>query len=287
MLIRMISHFLLFIVEVFLILVSFPMAFRPPALNRSVFNPTLYKRVLDVWFDGLSPDAKGLIEAVMLKWLQGTPESKLAFDNVCRQEFGHALEAVNPKNYPILANESPFRLAAPFIEEIAQAADDTEQTSRTLSLILLFDQIPRHLYRTTETLPLVYNHYDRIALGIAQHMLNMTPRPDLHPSVRYSTVCRLWFYLPLLHSENLENHKTAMRIHDEMRAEALDLAKSDPSTKDSMFFVEKIEEADKIHFDLIQKFGQYPHRNKCLGRESTKEEREYLEAGGETFGVKG
>lgn len=280
----MISHFLLFFIQVVLIVLSLPMAFRPPALNRSIFNPTLYKHVLDVWFDGLPPDAKAPTEAVVLRWFRGPPEAKLAYDERCRNEFGHVLEAVNPKNYPILANESPSRPAAPFIEEIERAADDAEKTSRTLSLILLFDQIPRHLYRTMETLPLVYNHYDRIALGITQHMLNMNPRPDLHPSVRYSMARRIWFYMPLMHSENLENHKISMRIHDEMRAEARALAESDPSTKESAIFMEGPE---KMHFDLIEKFGRYPHRNKCLGRESTKEELEYLEGGGVTFGVKG
>ena len=34
------------------------------------------------------------------------------------------------------------------------------------------------------------------------------------------------------------------------------------------------------HRRVIERFGRFPHRNAALGRESTAEEREYLEAGG-------
>jgi uncharacterized protein (DUF924 family) len=31
------------------------------------------------------------------------------------------------------------------------------------------------------------------------------------------------------------------------------------------------------HLDVIARFGRFPHRNAVLGRESTPEEKEYLE----------
>jgi hypothetical protein len=39
-----------------------------------------------------------------------------------------------------------------------------------------------------------------------------------------------------------------------------------------------------MHVDPIRKFGRYPHRNACLGRESSAEEKYWLSKG-ETFGV--
>ncbi|HET6782825.1 MAG TPA: DUF924 family protein, partial [Pseudoxanthomonas sp.] len=36
----------------------------------------------------------------------------------------------------------------------------------------------------------------------------------------------------------------------------------------------------KLHRDLIERFGRFPHRNAALGRESTREEIEYLAGGG-------
>ena len=38
------------------------------------------------------------------------------------------------------------------------------------------------------------------------------------------------------------------------------------------------------HRDIIAKFGRFPHRNRVLERESTEAEREWLAAGGNTFG---
>lgn len=34
-----------------------------------------------------------------------------------------------------------------------------------------------------------------------------------------------------------------------------------------------------MHHDIIKQFGRFPHRNEVLGRESTKEETEYLVTG--------
>jgi uncharacterized protein (DUF924 family) len=43
---------------------------------------------------------------------------------------------------------------------------------------------------------------------------------------------------------------------------------------------------EKKHYDIIKRFGRYPHRNEALGRGYTALEKEYLESGGETFGDK-
>ena len=277
----------LYLCEALIIALCFPMAFRPHTLNRSIFNPSLYNRVLDIWFEGLPRDAKVTPPTVNERWFQGPPEIKRAFDEKCRQEFSHSLEAVNPQNYPILTNESSFRPAAPFINEINSAGDDGEKTRRTLSLILLFDQIPRNLYRTMETLPLVYNQYDPIALGIARHMLTMKPRPDLHESVRHMQPWRMWFYLPLMHSEDITDHQSFMQIYNELKTELLAMADKDPAAKEAVISMQENEKYERIHYEILEKFGRYPHRNSCLGRESTKEETEYLKNGGMTFGVKG
>ena len=39
------------------------------------------------------------------------------------------------------------------------------------------------------------------------------------------------------------------------------------------------------HYDIIERFGRFPHRNAILGRVSTPEERAFLGSGGDTFGV--
>jgi len=38
------------------------------------------------------------------------------------------------------------------------------------------------------------------------------------------------------------------------------------------------------HADIIRRFGRFPSRNGALGRDSTAEERSFLESGGSRFG---
>jgi len=37
------------------------------------------------------------------------------------------------------------------------------------------------------------------------------------------------------------------------------------------------------HREIVDRFGRFPHRNETLGRESTPEEREFLEQPGSSF----
>ena len=36
----------------------------------------------------------------------------------------------------------------------------------------------------------------------------------------------------------------------------------------------------QLHADIIRRFGRFPHRNAVLGRDSTPEEKAFLDAGG-------
>jgi len=53
----------------------------------------------------------------------------------------------------------------------------------------------------------------------------------------------------------------------------------------SVALIESIGDAElvewaKIHADIIERFGRYPHRNACLGRDSTDAERDFLAGNG-------
>ena len=261
------------------------MAHQLPALNRKIFNPSLYKRVLDVWFEGLPPNAKSPTDTVFSRWFRGSPEEKAAFDILCSKEFSNALEEVGPERFQVSSPNShsvvPNNIMVPLLEELDMTANDLETTNRALSLVLLFDQIPRNLYRTNETLPLVYNHYDNIALSLARHILKMQPRPDLHPSVRHSPVRRYWFYIPFMHSENLSDHMVQDKIADDMETEMVALG-----YEEGLRYLAQCRKSANTHREILEKFGRYPHRNACLGRKNTEEEEKWLNGGGETFGVK-
>ncbi len=79
-----------------------------------------------------------------------------------------------------------------------------------LGLLLLLDQMPRNIFRAKQAV--IYNHYDRPARAVLFCLLRREPRADLHPIVRYSPPFRQWFYLPLMHSERLEDHKLFSEI---------------------------------------------------------------------------
>lgn len=64
--------------------------------------------------------------------------------------------------------------------------------------------------------------------------------------------------MPFMHSESLAIHEEALRLFDQ------------PG-------LEKRLKYEKMHMDILQQFGLYPHRNAILGRPLTKEEEEYLE----------
>ena len=49
------------------------------------------------------------------------------------------------------------------------------------------------------------------------------------------------------------------------------------------FSIAEYRDFAKRHLAIIERFGRFPHRNKVLGRESTPEERAFLEQPGSTF----
>lgn len=114
-----------------------------------------------------------------------------------------------------------------------------------LAEILLLDQIPRNIFRGTAQAFMT----DSLALVLAQE--GLTQAQEL------PVVQRGFFYMPFMHSESLTIHEEALRLFDQ------------PG-------LEKRLKYEKMHMDILQQFGRYPHRNAILGRPSTKEEEEYL-----------
>ena len=248
-------------------------------LDKDIFKPALYKQLQHVWFDGIELGAKDVNMDAAKRWFMASAEEKVAFDGVCREKFGHALEAIGPEKFPAASAE-------PFLREITEAAkaDGAEGAWTALSLVLLLDQISRHIFRTNDGLVKVYNHYDKMSYALMRSLLSADSpigRPDLHPQWRLSTVFRLWFYLPLVHSEEIEAHN----LYDEIMASFGKELEQEGASESMRMFWSKGLEAEKEHRDILDKFGRYPHRNEALGRTATQEEKEFMEAGGATFGV--
>ena len=132
------------------------------------------------------------------------------------------------------------------------------QTPRgTLALLILLDQFSRNLYRGT---PDAFSH-DPICLELALAGFDSGRFDEL------DAIERMFAALPFRHAENVEAQKrgVALAVRD-----ALDTT---PLLKD--FLVYSVDWARK-HLDVIVRFGRFPHRNRALGRPSTREELDYL-----------
>jgi uncharacterized protein (DUF924 family) len=123
----------------------------------------------------------------------------------------------------------------------------------TLALLILLDQFPRNVFRGDARAYAT----DAKACGVAEQAIACgTDRLFGLPERRF-------FYMPLMHSENLADQERCIALCREAGDE------------------EGVKHAE-IHADVIRRFGRFPHRNLALGRDTTEEERAFLDAGGFT-----
>lgn len=134
----------------------------------------------------------------------------------------------------------------------------------TLALILLTDQFSRNMYRdTAEAFA-----YDAIARMLCKQSLKDGIDQSLRP------IQRVFFYMPLEHSESLADQEHCIQLFQRLAAEC------EPPLKDT--FERYIDFAVR-HRDIIDRFGRFPHRNAILHRNSTQTEIEFLQTPGSSF----
>jgi uncharacterized protein (DUF924 family) len=119
-----------------------------------------------------------------------------------------------------------------------------------LALVLLLDQFPRNAFRGT---PRMYDT-DAMARKVAS-----TAFAAGYDSV-IPTDLKKFLVLPFAHSEDLADQERAVAL-------ARRIGPDDTAHAEH-------------HRDIVRRFGRFPHRNRILGRESTPEERQYLDNGG-------
>ena len=100
-------------------------------------------------------------------------------------------------------------------------------------MTLLLDQMPRNLYRDEEGLRKVYTHYNEMSYALSRKLLADKKMVDLHPQWKHSAAHRLWFYMPLMHSE-MEAHD----IMDEILREVAKEAEAGQGLKGTKMFIE-------------------------------------------------
>jgi uncharacterized protein (DUF924 family) len=153
------------------------------------------------------------------------------------------------------------------MEAAAQGKLDAwaDSPRRRLALILLLDQFPRNVYRGTAR---AFEN-DAKAVQLALDGIQVGADATLDP------VERLFFYMPLQHSEDLA-------VQEESLAASRRLASETPDHLQRQFNI-TLGYAE-LHRDIIKRYGRFPHRNAVLGRSSTAEELSYLRNSAERFG---
>ena len=106
-----------------------------------------------------------------------------------------------------------------------------------LAGVILFDQFPRNMFR---------GHADQfstdpLALAIAKGAVDAGIDDRLEPKERG------FLYMPFQHSEDLDDQKRSLLLFTRLGDE------------------EQLKYA-KLHHDVIERFGRFPHRNAMLGR---------------------
>jgi len=158
-------------------------------------------------------------------------------------------------------------IASKFEQDILSAISSNEQpdfmedVDSMLAHILLLDQFPRNIYRGTAQA----FAGDTKALSTTLEMIDK----ELHLTLPMEAC--IFACMPLQHSEDLSVQEQSLLVHEGVLQQFGESAKG---------FVNYAS----IHHDIVKRFGRFPHRNAVLNRESTLEERKYLEEGGMRFG---
>jgi uncharacterized protein (DUF924 family) len=112
-----------------------------------------------------------------------------------------------------------------------------------LAAVILFDQFPRNMFRGDAE----QFATDHLALAVAKQAVSRGLDDQLQPQERG------FLYMPFQHSENLADQNRSVQLFTALGDDyQLGYAKK--------------------HYDIIERFGRFPHRNAILGRAPRPEE---------------
>lgn len=192
----------------------------------------------------------------------------MSIDDVLEFWFGPELGGP----FPDELRQRWFRGGEAFDREIRERfAADVERAARgeledwagtprgRLALVLLLDQFTRNIYRGDGKAFACDARAEQLAIeGVERGEDRALP-----------AAARSFLYMPLMHAENLELQNRCVALFEAH-------AREDPDGDFAKYA--------RMHRDVIERFGRFPHRNARLGRESTEEEIEFLRQPGSSFG---
>ena len=193
--------------------------------------------ILDFWFGELNEHGCSTPEHRKRWWTKSD-----AFDESIQHHFLDDYEAI-----------------------VAGEREAWRSTARgTLAYIIVLDQFSRNMFRGTPEMFAA----DELAREVCREGL------DAGSDAELSFDERVFFYLPLEHSESMDDHELCLKLFERLLESAPELLQAD-----AKYYLDFAVQ----HKAIIERFGRYPHRNGILGRASSDEEAKFLEEPGSSF----
>lgn len=182
-------------------------------------------------------------------WLGRVEETIIPSEHRARVWFGEDQET---------DNEIKNLFTADLEKAIRGEYDAWQENARgQLALILLLDQFSRHVYRNTP------QAFSQDVKSLAICVQGMSEEADHSLSL----IERVFYYFPLLHSENLHHQEQAVHAYQILAELAF---------SETRVIYDSFLRFANHHYGVIQRFGRFPQRNRVLNRDSTPEEIVYL-----------
>ncbi|MEM9694946.1 MAG: DUF924 family protein [Myxococcota bacterium] len=131
-----------------------------------------------------------------------------------------------------------------------------DSTRGRLAFAILLDQLSRNMYRNTARM----YEADARAVEVVLEAIDAGLDKTLGFHERY------FLYMPLMHAEDIALQERCIALFHTLGA---DFPECEQAAQKAVGFAEQ-------HRDIVARFGRFPHRNKILGREDTREERVFL-----------
>jgi uncharacterized protein (DUF924 family) len=189
------------------------------------------------------------VAAVLSFWFGDASERALGRPREAWFRKDPALDAAIRSRFGALVDEALAGGPAGWV-----ASDDDD----ALALLVVCDQFPRNLFRGDARAFAL----DARALALARRLVAEGRDARMRP------VERAFVYLPFEHSESLADQRESVRRFGALRG--------DPDAGGYIDWAVR-------HFEVIERFGRFPHRNDALGRVSTAQEIAFLAQPGSRF----
>lgn len=193
--------------------------------------------ILAFWF-GADASAEAVSAEIEDMWFKNGP----AYDAVVRERFGGYIEAA-----------------------VAGAFDAWCKTPQgRLALVIVLDQMPRHVYRGT------VRAFSADAKAREVCLAGLEAGDDR----QMTPIQRVVFYLPMEHAEDLALQERLVQLYDTLATEVSEGARDQ---------YEMYAKYGWAHRDIVARFGHFPHRSALIGRPLTQAEEAFLLEPGSSF----